>query len=67
MKVQKSVNKKKARKGKIFGKNTNHGTLKRKRNINLMSKALKRVVKRFKPMKVVGSYWINEVIIIFLG
>ncbi|AIB09976.1 60S ribosomal protein L15 (nucleomorph) [Lotharella oceanica] len=60
MKVQKSVNKKKARKGKIFGKNKNHGTLKRKKNINLLSKATSRTLKKFKSMKVMGVYWINE-------
>nr|BAS01591.1 ribosomal protein L15 [Lotharella vacuolata] len=60
VKIQKSVNKKKARKGKIFGKNVNQGTLKRKRNINFTGKAIIKVLKKYKPMKIIGIYWINE-------
>mmetsp|Transcript_14289 Transcript_14289/g.19894 ORF Transcript_14289/g.19894 Transcript_14289/m.19894 type:complete len:132 (+) Transcript_14289:827-1222(+) len=48
IKVRRRLNKRKARKGKIYGKISSHGSLKRKRNLSLKSIAIQKLKKIYK-------------------
>mmetsp|Transcript_7432 Transcript_7432/g.11261 ORF Transcript_7432/g.11261 Transcript_7432/m.11261 type:complete len:137 (+) Transcript_7432:521-931(+) len=60
VKIKRSSNKRKARKGKVFGKISSQGCKKRKRNINSKEKALLYIKRYSKDIKIKNIYWLNQ-------
>jgi len=60
IRIKKSINKKKSRKGKVFGKTKNHGTLKRKKNYSYKELAYQKLSSRRKKLKVLNLFKIIE-------
>mmetsp|Transcript_2299 Transcript_2299/g.2871 ORF Transcript_2299/g.2871 Transcript_2299/m.2871 type:complete len:111 (+) Transcript_2299:86-418(+) len=59
-KVSKRKNKRKARKGKVFGKISSQGCIKRKKNISLLKMASNSVPYPKKNFNKLKTYWVLE-------
>merc|ERR1711998_634018 len=60
IKIKRGCNKKKARKGKIFGKLINQGIKQHKLDLSFKKRALHKIKGYFKSFDLLNSYWINQ-------
>mmetsp|Transcript_27774 Transcript_27774/g.38798 ORF Transcript_27774/g.38798 Transcript_27774/m.38798 type:complete len:131 (+) Transcript_27774:85-477(+) len=66
-KVSKRKNKRKARKGKIFGKLSSQGCIKRKKKISLLKMASNSIPFKSKSYTKLKTYWVLEVFKLIKG